>query len=155
MDNQSRREKLISQLQTTQKQTSDLLTAVAGDQDWRPVAEEWSFREVAAHLATVDEACYLHRVTQIAAGTTPHFAPYFNTGRDFSHLDLNASLQKWANVRRQIFDLVRALPAEKYTLTGTHDSFGTITVLDVLGHMLDHDQEHLQHLKGVLQQYKG
>lgn len=49
---------------------------------------------------------------------------------------------------------VRSLPKAKNTLTGTHDSFGTITVLDVLQGMLDHDREHLGELTQLVADFR-
>jgi hypothetical protein len=142
------RAQLINQLETSQNELIALLTSVADQPDWQPAPDMWSFRYHAAHLATVDREAYWERVTRIAAGEKPHFEWYLNTDRDFSQHDLRDSLHQWAITRRQIIDFVRALPEDKLTLTGTHRTFGTITVLDVLQGMLDHDHEHLEELKG-------
>ena len=142
------REQLIGQLETSQNELTTLLTSVADHQDWQPAPDMWSFRYHAAHLAMVDQEAYWERVTRIAAGEKPHFEWYLNTDRDFSQHDLRDSLREWAVTRRQIIDFVRALPEAKLTLTGTHQTFGTITVPDVLQGMLDHDREHLEELKG-------
>jgi len=147
-------ELLISNLKTTQMRISDLLELVADDQDWQSDPGEWSIRYIAAHLATVDRECYRDRVIRIAANENPHFESYFNSGRDFSQYDLRDSLYEWAVTRQEIIDFVRALPENNWSLTGTHAAFGTITVLDVLRMMLDHDQEHLQHLEQAISRYK-
>jgi hypothetical protein len=141
------RSELIGQLEASQSELAVLLNSLADYQDWQPAPNMWSFRYHAAHLATVDKEAYWERVTRIAAGETPYFNYYLNTERDFSGDDLLDSLQAWAITRRQIIEFVRALPEDKLTLTGTHQTFGLITVLDVLQSMLDHDQEHLAELK--------
>lgn len=148
------KEQLIADLGSTQEQVSVLLASVAEDQDWQPDPGEWSFRYIAAHLATVDEDCFMDRIVRISAGENPHYAPYFNTGWDFSRFDLKDSLQHWSAARGEIFDLVRALSEEEWLLTGTHDSFGTITVGSVLQVMLNHDREHLEHLKQLIEGYR-
>ena len=147
-------EHLMTQLEATQKQLIVLLESVAHDQDWQPNPSEWSFRYLAAHLATVDRECFKDRVVRIAAGEKPHFESYFNTGRDFSRIDLRVSLGEWAITRQEIFDFVQTLPEEACLLMGTHASFGTITVLSVLGTMLNHDREHLQHLEQLISEYR-
>jgi hypothetical protein len=147
------RGQLIRDLEAVQKQLSVLLESLVDDQDWQPNPGEWSFRYIAAHLATVDKDCFKDRVVRIAAGKNPYFEAYFNTGWDFSRLDLSDSLREWAVVRQEIFDLVRALPEESWSLTGTHATFGTIAILSVLQTMLRHDQEHLQHLEQLLEGY--
>jgi hypothetical protein len=145
------RSELIGQLEASQSELAVLLNSLADYQDWQPAPDMWSFRYYAAHLATVDKEAYWERVTRIAAGETPYFDHYLNTDRDFSGDDLLDSLQAWAITRRQIIEFVRSLPEDKLTLTGTHQTFGPITVLDVLQSMLDHDQEHLAELKGYAQ----
>lgn len=148
-------EQLISKVKSTQQQISALLDSVADEQDLLPDSGEWSFRYIAAHLATVDEECYLYRVEHIAAGEKPFFESYFNTGRDFSQYDLRESLHQWADTRQKMIDYVHLLPEESLSLTGTHEAFGTITILDVFRMMLDHDREHLQHLEQSIHRIKA
>jgi hypothetical protein len=145
---------MMDNLRATQNRLCGLLEAMANDQDWQPEPQEWSFRSIAAHLATVDKECYLDRVLRISAGENPFFKSYFNADRDFSLFDLRISLQEWKSTRREIFDLVNDLPQESLMLSGTHDAFGRITVLDVLKMMLDHDQEHIQHLELLAEKYR-
>jgi hypothetical protein len=148
-------EQVIGSLKATQVQLCRLLESVADVQDWQPQPGEWSFRYIAAHLATVDEDCFKDRIVRLAAAENPHFASYFNTGWDFSQLDLRDSLHKWTVVRQQLFDLVQGLSEEALALTGTHAAFGTITVQSVLQTMLRHDQEHLQHLAQLIQECRS
>jgi len=146
---------LIGKVGATQKRLTGLLQSVAADQDWQPEPGEWSFRFLAAHLATVDKECYQDRIVRIAGGENPRFESYFNTGRDFSKLDLLASLHEWAVTRQEIVDFVSHLPAEKFLLTGTHVAFGTLTVGGVLQLMLDHDQEHIKHLEKLMAVFRS
>jgi hypothetical protein len=147
-------ESLIHDLQTMQEQLSNLLASVAYDQDWQARPDEWSFRYVAAHLAVCEKECLQERIRLIASGDNPHFEYYWNTGRDFSRLELTTSLQEWAATRLAIFDFVRALPEAIMGLTGTHRTFGQITVLDYLRIALEHDQEHLKDLDTMLVAYQ-
>jgi hypothetical protein len=148
-------EQWIDKVQYNREKLSSLLESMASDQDWQPGPDEWSFRFLAAHLETVDKECYLDRVIRIAAGENPHFASYFNTGRDFSRIDLEEALREWSVTRQEIVDFVRDLPEEKLRLTGSHTFFGTINVLDVLKSMDEHDSEHLRDLERVLEDYRA
>jgi hypothetical protein len=147
-------EQWIDKIQSNREKLSGLLESVVGDQDWQPGPVEWSFRFLAAHLATVDKECYLDRVIRIAVGENPRFASYFNTGRDFSQVDLKDALREWSTTRQEIVDFVKGLPEEKLALSGVHEAFGRITVLDVLKMMSDHDREHLQDLERILEDYR-
>jgi len=150
-----KRTQLRESLTATQNRLCGLLESVSSDQDWQPEPQKWSFRYIAAHLATVDKECYLVRVVRISAGEEPFFESYYNTGRDFSGFDLKDSLQEWKVTRQKIFGFVGNLAEESLMLSGTHDSFGKIIVLDVLKMMHDHDQEHIQHLESLITKYKA
>ena len=148
------REQLISKLETSQRQLIALLNFVADNQDWQPSPDSWSFRYHAAHLATVEKEAYWDRITRIAAAENPHYQSYFNIGRDFSQYELRNSLSEWAVTRRKVIHFVRSLLKAKIILTGTHDCFGTITVLNVVQGMLDHDREHLGELTQLVADYR-
>jgi hypothetical protein len=141
---------LVSQLEASQAALTSLLQAVAGQQDWQPDAESWSFRYLAAHLATTEKEAFQERVKRIVGEETPYFAYYLNTGWDFSRDELLDSLQAWATTRREIIDFVLALPPEALQRTGRHQTRGVMTILDVLQLMLEHDQEHLQELSQLV-----
>lgn len=149
------REQVIEALQLSHRQLSDLLTSVAADQDWQPAPEQWSFRYIAAHLATVEKECFQDRLRRIAAGGKPHFEYYLNTGRDFGRLELTDSLRDWAVTRQENVDFVGGLTEEQWALTGVHQTFGPMTMRDALRVMADHDQEHLQELVQLLAEYRS
>jgi hypothetical protein len=148
------KQQMIDDLENERIRFSDLLLSVADDQDWQPDVENWSFRYVAAHMAACDKECLQARILQIAAGENPHFEFYHNTGRDFSSLDLTASLDEWAETRHAIIDFFRALPEEKLLLTGMHKTYGSVTVADYLRIGLDHDRGHFQELEQMLATYR-
>ena len=144
---------IIAQLKNSQSRLSACLIPVADDQDWRPRPGAWSFREIAAHLATAESECLQPRLKRIASGEHPHFELYLNTDRDFSGFYFCAALRDWANTRQAIFDFVRGLTVEQLTLTATHAFYGTLTVPGYLQAWLAHDQEHLDELERLLIQH--
>jgi DinB superfamily len=147
-------ETLLERLAASQSELSDLLVSVAGSQDWRPEPGEWSFRFLAAHLATAEQECFQDRILRIAEGNSPSFAYYLNTARDFSSLDLQASLRTWGETRLATFRFLRLLPEAAWLQTGDHITNGPITIWDVLVSMSEHDQEHLQDLRLKVRKYK-
>ena len=142
---------LIGALEQTTAQISRLLESVANDPDWRPSHEHWSFRQIAAHLEACQTECVLVRVRQIAAGASPKFEFYDNDGWDFSDRDLSRSVREWRESRARVFEFVRLLSLERLSRTGSHRTFGQITVLDYLKVDLDHDREHLADLDEMLE----
>ena len=150
MDYEEQRKHLVAALLITQKQIIDLLTSVTNQQTWRPTPNQWSFRQIAWHLATAERGCLLDRVQRIATGNTPTFGIYLDTDTEFATRDLHLALEQWTYARREVIDFVNALPDEALAFTGYHPSFGRLTVLGYLQIFLDHDQRHLVDLQQMI-----
>ncbi len=144
----------IGNIQATQKKLTHLLQSLASEQDWQPDPGEWSFRFIAAHLATTKKECYKKRVVQSAFGKNPPFESYYNTCRNLSKSELVDSLSKWASTRQEIIEFVTALLENKFAFTGTHAAFGTLTIQGILNFMLNHDQEHIANLEKPITRYR-
>ncbi|MEJ2597127.1 MAG: DinB family protein [Anaerolineales bacterium] len=144
---------LVVQLDSSQQRISNLLDSVADDQDWQPAPGEWSLRFIAGHLAIAEKECFLDRIERIASGEEPSFEYYSNDGYDFSGVSLRDALQDWRATRRAIFARLLGMPESAWSLTGTHRSYGRITLMDVLRSMLAHDREHLDGLQSILAKY--
>ena len=138
---------LIEKLRATQRQFSIILESMAENQDWQPDTESWSFRFIAAHMATVEEECFLDRVKRFSTEDSPHFEHYDNTGRDFGQFELMNSLREWAALRRELLDMVCSMPENTWLRVAAHSTRGTQTLLELLHIMLEHDQEHLQEVQ--------
>ena len=149
MDYEEQRKQVITELLSTQAQITELLTTVAKDQEWRPAPAQWSFRQVACHLATAERGCLLERIKQIATGTNPTFGIYLDTETEFNGRDLLLALEQWADARQAVVDFVNALPENALAFTGYHPSFGRLTVLGYLQIFLDHDRRHFEDLQSM------
>jgi len=143
--------KLTASLEESAAELSRLLNSVAGRQDDRPDPEHWSFREVAAHLEACQVECVLVRIRQIAANAKPTFEFYDNDGWDFSDRDLRASVKAFNEGRHHVIEFARSLSGDRLSRTGTHRTFGEITVADYLRIDLDHDREHLKDLAHMIE----
>lgn len=148
----AQRQQIVTDFLQTQQQIADLLTAVADQQEWRPAPKQWSFRQIAWHLATAERDCLLVRVQQIASGSNPTFGIYLDTEAEFITRDLHFALEQWANARQEVVAFVNALPETALACTGYHPSFGRLTVLGYLQIFLDHDQRHLADLQQMAAQ---
>ena len=147
MGDEDQRQQLIADLHTTQQQISDLLLTVVNAQDWRPAPKQWSFRQIAWHLATAERDCLLVRIQQIASGSNPTFGIYLDTEAEFITRDLRLALEQWTDARQAVIDFVNALPETALACTGYHPSFGRLTVLGYLQIFLDHDRRHFEDLQ--------
>ena len=149
------KEQLIEKLRATQRQFSIILESLAENQDWQPDTERWSFRFIAAHMATVEEQCFLNRVKRFSTEKSPHFEHYDNTGRDFNQFELINSLRAWAALRRELLDMVSSMPENTLHRCATHSTRGTQTLLELLHIVLEHDQEHLQEVQQMTSEFQS
>ena len=148
------REQLLQELQRSQTQVITLLEAVTPIQDWQPELAEWSFRFIAAHLATVERTCHLPRVIKIASGETPTLGLYSNTAANYQQVDLHKSLKRWVATRRELIDFVASLTPQQLSYIGIHASLGRITLLELLQEILEQDQGNLRHVRQLISVYQ-
>ncbi len=147
------RDELIESLRHSQQIVARLLDLTADIQDWQREPAEWSFRLTAAHLATIERDCHLDRIKQVAAGSHPHFTPFVSTYLDQDGVDLAVSLAEWATVRCQLFDFVASLSDEELRYTGTHDTLGTVTVIDLLKELSALDDRQFRYVEQLIRDY--
>lgn len=147
------REQLVADLEQTQQAVARLLESMAPMQDWQPEPAEWSFRYIAAHLASVEEECHLVRMRKIAAGDTPDLPNYRERSVDFSDEELVDSLAKWQTTRRQLLEFVGELSARQLSYIGIHEKLGVVSLLDALQEIADQDQGHLRHIRRLIVAY--
>ena len=150
---QKTRRELIAALENSQAELQRLLESMASVQDWQREPAEWSFRLLAAHLATVERECHLPRLRSIATGEQPRLAGYSHTGLALATRDLHDSLADWAEARRALLAFVTELPADRLTLTGIHADVGAITLLEVLEELALQDQGHIRYVRQLIQDF--
>lgn len=148
------REQLLQELQNSQAQVINLLETVEPIQDWQPEPAEWSFRFIAAHLATVEQTCHLPRIINIAAGDTPTLSLYTNRAADYEQTDMQKSLKRWVATRRELMDFVASLSPRQLAYTGLHESLGSITILELLHEILRQDRGNLRHVRQLIVVYQ-
>ena len=148
------RDELLKELQRSQKQVVKLLAVIAPVQDWQPDPVEWSFRFLAAHLASLEQTCHLPRVIRIASGETPTLDLYSNTAADYQHSDVHKSLKRWVAVRKELLDFVKRLTPRQLTYIGIHESLGPITIVELLHEILEQDQGNLRHVRQLILAYQ-
>ena len=146
---------LVEKLQQTQQMLIAMLRPLADVQDWRPDAENWSFRYIAAHLAITEQDCFLPRAAEISSGSKPEFPYFWHTHANFDEIELTDALTLWQEKRRELLDYVAGLGGEALTFTGHHATFGDFTVAGLLTIAQEHDEEHIADLGRDIAQYQG
>jgi hypothetical protein len=138
---------VVDELAASQQLVSTMIRISADDTSARVGA--WSLRDIAAHLAASEKEAYEPRVRAIAAGERPVMDFYSNDDRDFSGIHLEEALDDWAETRGRLLDYVRGLSDEERARTGTHASYGEVSVDRSLEIALEHDRDHLLGLEHV------
>ncbi len=149
----SRREQLIQDLRASQQQVVDALAATQRIQDWQREQLEWSFRDLAAHLAAVEKQCHLRRIQRIASGKEPQLNGYTVQVHDDEPDDISESLRQWMANREELILYVEQLEDQQLEYVGNHDKIGAITVLDALQEMLDQDLGNFRHVCQLILDY--
>ncbi len=111
----------------------------------------WTLRDIAAHLAATERECFEPRIRAMAAGENPKFDWYSNDERDFDGLALGRVLAEWTETRVRLVEFVRGLSPGERQRTGTHATYGQVTVDGYLQVALEHDRDHL----GALERLAG
>lgn len=125
------------------------MTRMIADDEHRVGA--WTLRDIAAHLAASEKECFEPRIRAMAAGENPQFDWYSNDERDFDGLTLDGVLADWTETRARLIEFVRNLSPGERELTGTHATYGEISVDGYLRIALEHDRDHL----GALERLAG
>lgn len=142
------RDELLDELMTSQGVVIGM-TRIIADDEHRVGA--WTLRDIAAHLAASEKECFEPRIHAMAAGQSPRFEWYSNDERDFDGLTLEGALADWTETRARLVEFVRGLSSEQRRRTGTHETYGEITVDEYLRVALEHDRDHL----GALERLAG
>jgi len=107
----------------------------------------WSVIGVVAHLAAVDAEIWGVRLGQLAAGGHPRWTwtePDM-TGR--AAMSLDAALDAFEAGRATLVARARAMDADAWRRTGTHEVFGELDAAGLLRETHRHDLEHVEDLE--------
>jgi DinB superfamily len=142
------RDELLEKLSASQVLVIGM-TRIIADDEHRVGA--WTLRDIAAHLAATERECFEPRIRAMAAGENPQFAWYSNDERDFDGLTLDGVIAEWTETRARLVEFVSQLSPAERQRTGTHATYGEISVDGYLRVALDHDRDHL----GALERLAG
>lgn len=116
--------------------------------DARRRPEDWSLREVVAHLADA-ETVYGVRLRLLVATDDPVLQGYDEEAwtRRFGPLEtVESALDRWRSLREANLRLLDSLTEAEWRRTGRHSERGVESVEDQLVRMEEHDVGHLRQL---------
>ena len=125
-----------------------------GALDFRPAPDEWSVREILAHL--VDDEMYVMRtrLERIVKEHEPDLAPHdekkWHVGRNTTRDDLAELLSDFALQRAASLGIARTLRESDWARRGFQPEYGHFTAEEWLGRWVDHDTTHLRQVESQL-----
>ncbi len=117
--------------------------------DWvkQPDPERFNLRDMMAHMADMDEA-WLERVSSISkqpgaliVGRNPDELARIN---QYETLDPNDCLKRFLENRSKLMAELESYTPEQWSITGKHNEFGEVSILQITQFALGHDGYHLR-----------
>jgi hypothetical protein len=149
------RAQLIATLEQTHTALARLTSQVPeAALDLRAAPEDWSVREVLAHL--VDDEIYVMRVRlerlvkEDHPRLTPHDEKAWFAHRNTSRDQMRELLEDFALQRAASLGVIRMLRESDWAREGYHPEIGVVTAEQWLGNWVEHDLVHLRQIEGVL-----
>lgn len=125
--------------------------------DFHSAPDEWSIREILAHL--VDDEMYVTRLRleRIIEEEKPHLVPHDekkwyrtrNTARDH----INQLLDDFAIQRAASLGIITLLREEEWQRPGYQPEYGEFTAEQWLDHWAEHDTIHIAQIQRTLKQH--
>ena len=135
------------------------LTGAAGSEvDYRPAPDQWSVRQIVAHLSD-SELVATFRFRRIVAEENPPIEGYDQNAwaekLDYSKRKYSNSLETFRRIRGENYELLKDLPAEAYERTCQHSQRGTMSLLDLLRIYAVHAEKHSLQIRRVRDAFKA
>ncbi|HLZ59069.1 MAG TPA: DinB family protein [Ktedonosporobacter sp.] len=150
------RAKLITILEQTQPELERLTAAISeAELDFRSAPEEWSIREILAHL--VDDEMYVMRTRfeRIMKEARPHLAPhdekYWYANRNTARDAVEELLSDFAVQRAASLAMIHMLRESDWAREGYQPEYGHFTAEKCLASWAEHDTVHLHQIERNVQ----
>ncbi len=135
------------------------ITGAAGPElDFKTAPEKWSVRQIVAHLADT-EAVTVARLRSMIAEDNPALLPFNQNAwaekTDYAKRKPSQALDTMRQLRADNYALLKDLPEETFSRTGTHASRGPMTLLDLLRLVAEHAEKHATQIRSVRAEYKA
>ena len=113
---------------------------------WRPPDDEWSLKEIAAHLRD-NEELVLEQMRLMASDEEPELpardVDALPLERDYRSADIEDFLSAFGGLRRQTQRLLWGLAPEDWGRCGRHPYRGKVAIAQVARELAEHDLGHL------------
>ena len=111
----------------------------------KPSPEVWSANEIIAHMRAVD-AIVTSRILMILTREDAPLAAFderqWAEVARYAEREVQDSLYLFTLQRAEIVHLLRHLPQELWQRSGQHETRGSLSILDIVQDMAEHETEH-------------
>jgi uncharacterized damage-inducible protein DinB len=136
-------EDVLLMLRSAPDTLTALVTGLDEENAGRRVAEDWSVREIVAHLVD-GEWAWFSRIRQMATEERPLMKVFPNA--DYTKSSLGEALAGYVRNRTEDLAYLQTLPPEQWMRPGQHELWGDIDILWAARHLAAHDAEHFSQL---------
>lgn len=136
--------------------TSENIRLILGDADFSVTqsatpAGTWQSIDVINHLAFV-ETPYLKRLKRVIEEDEPQVTYIHPDLLEGEAQSMGSMLQLFDGVRGETVEYLKELPAGAWQRTAIHETWGRVTLTQLVSALIEHDQEHLNQIKALLEQ---
>lgn len=153
------RSQTIAQMRQAPRILREMTTSVPDAAlDFRPTPQDWTIREVLAHLVDDEMFVMRTRLERMVKEDRPELAPHDerkwyanrNTARD----DLATLLDDFETQRAASLGIFALLRDSEWSRLGFQPEIGEFTAVDWLESWRDHDQTHIDQIARMLAAYR-
>jgi uncharacterized damage-inducible protein DinB len=118
-----------------------------------PADDEWSALAILAHLRASDDILAPRLIMMLVRDEPP--LPSYDERRwadvaGYAEHEYQELLAGFTFKRAELIHALRRLSPSDWQRGGTHDERGRITLLDILRHLVDHEDEHCRQIETLL-----
>jgi hypothetical protein len=149
------KQQLIAELDTARRRLNEVLSHA---DDKREIYPTWKLKQVLDHVAGWDDAVIAsiqsHVRNEVPAVTAPRGVDYYNaeTVTTRESLPLSTTRMEFEATRLLLKELINDLSEEKYRECFIAPWGDPITVADLVGIFVHHENEHAREIEQILQQ---
>jgi hypothetical protein len=136
-----------------------VLTGAAGSEvDFQTGPEQWSIRQIVAHVSDA-EIAGTFRLRRMLAEDNPTLEAYdqdaWAARLDYSKRKPSQSLETFRRIRQENYELLRGISPEAFERRAHHTERGSITLTDLLKILADHPESHAKQIGRVRSEFKA
>lgn len=142
---------LIEPLRTIPRDVKDAIKGLYEPQlKWRPDEGGWSIQELVGHLGEAAEV-YHKRLYMMSTQTDPILQPYdpdaLAVEHAYMHQTIDALVERLQRWRSETVQLLTTLVNWNWARTGRHLESGRVSIRQLVEHMIEHEQDHVERIR--------